>query len=63
MQMAIFGTGADAVTPATAPGVLMLLGGAPIGERFIEWNCVSSSKERIALEGCPYSKLRIVENA
>jgi hypothetical protein len=26
----------------------MLLGGAPVGERFIEWNFVSSSKERIA---------------
>ncbi|HEV7447940.1 MAG TPA: pirin-like C-terminal cupin domain-containing protein, partial [Steroidobacteraceae bacterium] len=30
------------------PSVLMLLGGAPVGERFIEWNFVSSSKERIA---------------
>jgi hypothetical protein len=26
---------------------VMLLGGEPIGERFIEWNFVSSSKERI----------------
>jgi hypothetical protein len=26
----------------------MLLGGAPVGERFIEWNFVSSSKARIA---------------
>jgi hypothetical protein len=26
----------------------MLLGGAPVGERFIEWNFVSSSRERIA---------------
>jgi redox-sensitive bicupin YhaK (pirin superfamily) len=25
----------------------MLLGGAPLGERFIEWNFVSSSLERI----------------
>ena len=25
----------------------MLLGGEPVGERFIEWNFVSSSKERI----------------
>jgi hypothetical protein len=36
MQTAIFGTAADAVTQATAPSVLMLLGGASIGERFIE---------------------------
>ncbi|HEX4649576.1 MAG TPA: pirin family protein [Steroidobacteraceae bacterium] len=46
-QMAVFGRGAPAVVQATAPSVLMLLGGAPIGERFIEWNFVSSSKERI----------------
>ena len=25
----------------------MLLGGEPVGERFIEWNFVSSSSERI----------------
>jgi hypothetical protein len=25
-----------------------VVGGAPVGERFIEWNFVSSSKERIA---------------
>jgi redox-sensitive bicupin YhaK (pirin superfamily) len=46
-QMAVFGTGAEAVVHASAPSVLMLLGGANIGERFIEWNFVSSSKERI----------------
>ena len=46
-QMAVFGGGADAVVTATAPSVLMLLGGSPLGERFIEWNFVSSSKERI----------------
>jgi redox-sensitive bicupin YhaK (pirin superfamily) len=47
-QMAVFGAGAEAVVRANAPSVLMLLGGAPIGERFIEWNFVSSSQERIA---------------
>ena len=26
---------------------MMLLGGEPVGERFIEWNFVSSSRERI----------------
>jgi redox-sensitive bicupin YhaK (pirin superfamily) len=34
----------DALTAAT----VMLLGGEPVGERFIEWNFVSSSKDRIA---------------
>ena len=47
-QMAVFGGGAEAVLEATAQSVLMLLGGAPVGERFIEWNFVSSSRERIA---------------
>lgn len=47
-QMAVFARQADAVVRATAPSVLMLLGGAPVGERFIEWNFVSSSRDRIA---------------
>ena len=47
-QMVVFRSGAEAVVRATAPSVLMLLGGEPVGERFIEWNFVSSSKERIA---------------
>jgi redox-sensitive bicupin YhaK (pirin superfamily) len=47
-QMAVFGNAAEAVVQAAAPSVLMLLGGAPVGERFIEWNFVSSSRERIA---------------
>jgi redox-sensitive bicupin YhaK (pirin superfamily) len=46
-QLAVFARGAGAVLEATAPSVLMLLGGAPIGERFIEWNFVSSSRARI----------------
>jgi hypothetical protein len=32
---------------ATTAATVMLLGGEPVGERFIEWNFVSSSKERI----------------
>jgi redox-sensitive bicupin YhaK (pirin superfamily) len=47
-QMAVFGGGAEAVVEAASPSVLMLLGGAPVGERFMEWNFVSSSRERIA---------------
>jgi hypothetical protein len=27
--------------------IVMLLGGEPVGERFIEWNFVASSKDRI----------------
>ena len=46
-QMAVFGRKADAVVRAITPSVLMLLGGAPVGKRFIEWNFVSSSQDRI----------------
>lgn len=48
LHMVVFGARGPAVLRATIPSVLMLLGGAPVGERFIEWNFVSSSKERIA---------------
>jgi redox-sensitive bicupin YhaK (pirin superfamily) len=46
-QMIVFDEDAPAVVEASAPSVLMLLGGAPVGARFIEWNFVSSSRERI----------------
>jgi redox-sensitive bicupin YhaK (pirin superfamily) len=46
-RMMVFDADADTVLEATAPSVLMLLGGEPVGPRFIEWNFVSSSKERI----------------
>jgi len=45
-QMLVFAKG-EAVLSAPAPAVVMLLGGEPVGERFIEWNFVSSSKRRI----------------
>ena len=47
-QMAVFGTGAEHGRACEPPERAHLLGGANIGERFIEWNFVSSSKERIA---------------
>jgi redox-sensitive bicupin YhaK (pirin superfamily) len=46
-QMLVFSRGAAAVLIATAPAIVMALGGEPLGERFIEWNFVSSSKARI----------------
>ena len=48
MHMAVFRAGGDATVQAMTQSVLMLLGGAPVGERFIEWNFVSSSLDRIA---------------
>jgi len=46
-HMMVFDRNAPAVLKASAPSVLMLLGGAPVGQRFIEWNFVSSSQQRI----------------
>lgn len=46
-QMLVFSKGVDPVLTATEATTLMLLGGEPLGERFIWWNFVSSRKERI----------------
>jgi redox-sensitive bicupin YhaK (pirin superfamily) len=46
-QMVVFTRGRSAKVKAQTPTTLMLLGGEPIGERYIEWNFVSSRKERI----------------
>ena len=45
-QMAVLSKG-DARVLALEPSTVMMLGGEPIGERFIFWNFVSSSKERL----------------
>lgn len=47
-QMAVFAPGQPVPVTATTDAIVMLLGGEPVGERFIEWNFVSSSKDRIA---------------
>jgi redox-sensitive bicupin YhaK (pirin superfamily) len=46
-QMVVFGAGAASPVQAQTATVVMLLGGEPLGQRFIEWNFVSSSRERI----------------
>jgi len=46
-QMLVFKRGEPASLRAEEPSLLMLLGGEPVGSRFIEWNFVSSSRERI----------------
>jgi redox-sensitive bicupin YhaK (pirin superfamily) len=46
-QMLVFNKGVDPVILAKENTTLMLLGGEPIGERYIWWNFVSSRKERI----------------
>jgi redox-sensitive bicupin YhaK (pirin superfamily) len=45
-QMAVLGKG-DLRVSALAPSTVMVLGGEPVGERFIFWNFVSSSKARL----------------
>ena len=46
-QMVVFSAGGAVALAALEPAVVMLLGGEPVGERYLEWNFVSSSRERI----------------
>lgn len=46
-QMIVFSKNENAIVRAKTYSEFMLLGGEPLGERFIWWNFVSSSKERI----------------
>jgi redox-sensitive bicupin YhaK (pirin superfamily) len=46
-KLPVFSRGADAKLRALTPAIVIAFGGDPIGERFIEWNFVSSSRERI----------------
>jgi redox-sensitive bicupin YhaK (pirin superfamily) len=42
----VFSKGPAHVT-SIGSAIVMMLGGEPVGERFIEWNFVSSSQQRI----------------
>jgi len=46
-QLLVFDKGADPLIRAITPATLMLLGGEPLGYRYIWWNFVSSRSERI----------------
>lgn len=46
-QMAVLEPGKDVTVATSEAATIMVLGGDPIGERFMLWNFVSSSKERI----------------
>jgi redox-sensitive bicupin YhaK (pirin superfamily) len=46
-QMLMFTPGKPVLVTACEPAVVMLFGGEPIGERFVEWNFVSSSRAGI----------------
>ena len=46
-QMLVFAPGETVTFTGVEPADIMLLGGEPVGERFIWWNLVSSSQDRI----------------
>lgn len=59
-QMLVFTKGVDPIIIAKEPTTLMLLGGEPLGERFIWWNFVSSRNERIEQAKEDWKQGRIV---
>lgn len=59
-QLLVFSKGAEPVITAREPSTVMLLGGEPLGERFIWWNFVSSRKERIEQAKADWKAGRIV---
>lgn len=59
-QMLVFNKGVDPVIISREPTTLMLLGGDPLGERFIWWNFVSSRKERIEQAKADWKEGRII---
>lgn len=59
-QMLVFTDGTDPVIKALTASTLMLLGGEPLGERFIWWNFVSSRKERIEQAKADWKEGRII---
>lgn len=46
-KMLVFAPGEPVVLSAVEAATVLLLGGEPLGERFVEWNFVSSSRDRI----------------
>jgi redox-sensitive bicupin YhaK (pirin superfamily) len=59
-QMLVFSKGVDPVILAKENTTLMLLGGEPLGERFIWWNFVSSRKDRIEQAKADWKEGRIL---
>lgn len=59
-QMLVFSKGVDPLILADEASTLMLLGGEPLGERYIWWNFVSSRKERIEQAKADWKEGRIL---
>lgn len=59
-QMLVFRKNSEPAVKAIESSTLMLLGGEPLGERFIWWNFVSSRKERIEQAKADWQQGRII---
>jgi redox-sensitive bicupin YhaK (pirin superfamily) len=59
-QMLVFNKGVDPIIHSSESATLMLLGGEPLGERFIWWNFVSSRRERIDQAKADWKEGRIL---
>ena len=59
-QMLVFTKGADPVIVAKDHATIMLLGGEPLGDRYIWWNFVSSRRERIEQAKNDWKQGRII---
>jgi redox-sensitive bicupin YhaK (pirin superfamily) len=59
-QMLVFTKGVDPMIFAKETTTVMMLGGEPIGERFIWWNFVSSRKDRIEQAKADWKEGRIL---
>lgn len=59
-QMLVFTRGVDPVIKAKEATTLMVLGGEPLGDRYIWWNFVSSRKERIEQAKADWKAGRII---
>jgi len=46
-RMLVFKAGEPVAFEAVTPAVIIVLGGEPLGERFLDWNFVASSKARL----------------
>jgi redox-sensitive bicupin YhaK (pirin superfamily) len=59
-EMLVFKKGTTPRLTAKEPSTLMMLGGEPLGERFIWWNFVSSRRERIDQAKADWQEGRII---
>jgi redox-sensitive bicupin YhaK (pirin superfamily) len=59
-NMLVFKKNSEPMVKAIEQSTLMLLGGEPLGERFIWWNFVSSRKERIEQAKADWQEGRII---